>query len=58
MGEIPLRSQDRAVPRTGSLICSARIVETSRSTALETSSSLAIKDLVSKCGASVAVGVF
>ena len=55
--EIVLRSQDRIVPRTGSFICSTRIVETSKSTGLATSSSLAIKNLVSKCGTSVAVSV-
>ena len=57
-GEIPFRIHDLTVPSTGSLICSAKIVETSRSTVLATSSNLAINDLVAKCGASLAVSGF
>ena len=57
-GEIPFRINDLTIPSTGSLICSARIVDMSRSTVLATSSSLAIKDLVSKCGASLTVSGF
>ena len=52
------RSHDRTVPRSGSSIRSAMIVETSRSTVLATSSSFEIKAFVSKCGASVVVSVF
>ena len=57
-GEIPFRIHDLTVPRTGSLFCSARIVDTSRSIAVATSSSFAMRDLVSKCGASVSVSGF
>ena len=47
---ILFRSHDCTVPRTGSLICSAKIVGTSRSIVLATSSSFAIEVFVSKCG--------
>ena len=57
-GEVPFRIHDLTVPSTGSLICSANIVDTSRSIVLATSSSFAIREMVSKCGASIAVRGF
>ena len=53
-----MRIPERRVPRTGSLICPAKIVQTSISTLLVTSSSLAISAFVSKWGASVKVSGF
>ena len=53
--DIFLRIQERRVPSTGSLICSARIVETSRSTLLANSTSLVISVFACKSGASLIV---
>ena len=56
--QVSLGSHDQTVPRNWSFICSARILEKSRSIVLAKTSSFASKDLVSKCGTSVAVSVF
>ena len=46
------------MPRNGFLICSTKVVETTRSSVLATSSNFLIRAFVSKCGASVVASVF